>query len=213
VPRSRPLPREFGVYLVTDRHQTRGRPLVDCVEAALRGGVRAVQLREKDLTTRELVELGGRLREVTARQEAALLINDRVDVVLACGADGVHLPASSFDVCDARTLVGAERLVGLSTHAPEQVVAAERAGADFVVFGPVFDTPSKRPYGPPLGLAALALAASAVAIPVFAIGGITAERVHDVRAAGAAGAAVIRAILAAEDPEAAARAFVPSETR
>jgi thiamine-phosphate pyrophosphorylase len=213
VPRSRPLPREFGLYLVTDRHQTRGRPLVECVEAALRGGVRAVQLREKDLSARELMELGGRLRKLTVRHEAALLINDRIDVAMACDADGVHLAASSFDVCDARALLGPDRIVGVSTHAPEQVIAAEQAGADFVVFGPVFDTPSKRGYGPPLGLAALTHAASAVAIPVLAIGGITADRVHEVRAAGAAGVAVIRAILAAEDPEAAARAFASGETR
>jgi thiamine-phosphate pyrophosphorylase len=172
-----------------------------------------VQLREKDLSARELVELGGRLREITARERAALLINDRIDIAVACDADGVHLPTSSFDVCDARTLLGPDRIVGVSTHAPEQVVAAERAGADFVVFGPVFDTPSKRGYGPPLGLAALTLAVSAVAIPVLAIGGITADRVHEVRAAGAAGVAVIRAILAAEDPEAAARAFGPGERR
>ena len=206
--RSRPLPREFGAYLVTDRHQTRGRPLADCVEAALRGGVRAVQLREKDVSTRDLADLARGLREVTARHGAALLINDRIDVALACDADGVHLPAGSFEVRDARALVGAERFVGVSTHSPEEVVAAERAGADFVVFGPVFDTPSKRPYGAPLGLHLLKQAAGPVSIPVFAIGGITTARLEDVRAAGAAGAAVIRAILAADDPHEAAREFV-----
>jgi thiamine-phosphate pyrophosphorylase len=137
-----------------------------------------------------------------------LLVNDRIDVALACDADGVHLPAGSFDVRDARALIGAERLVAVSTHSPEEVVAAERAGADFVVFGPVFDTPSKRPYGDPLGLDLLKHAAASARIPVFAIGGITVDCLYDVRAAGAAGAAVIRAILAADDPEHAARGFV-----
>jgi thiamine-phosphate pyrophosphorylase len=213
VPRSRLLPREFGVYLVTDRQQTCGRPLVDCVEAAIRGGVRAVQLREKDLNARELLALARRLRDLTACEQGALVINDRVDIAIACDADGVHLPTNSFDVRDARTLLGPDRIVGVSTHAPEQVVAAERAGADFVVFGPVYDTPSKRVYGPALGIGALKRATLAVAIPVLAIGGITAERVPEVRAAGAAGVAVIRAILAAEDPEAEARAFLSAAKR
>ena len=119
-------PDPFAVYLVTDRRQTGGRPLIQSVEAALRGGVRAVQLRERDLSAAEMTHLGRQLREVTRRHGAALLINDRVDVALACGADGVHLPASSFAVPDARALLGPNRLIGVSTHHPDEVIAAYR---------------------------------------------------------------------------------------
>jgi len=146
-----PAPREFGCYLITDRHQTLGRPLIECVEAALRGGVRAVQLREKDLSTRDLFRFAQELRAITLQYRAALVINDRIDIALACDADGVHLPGQSFSVRDARQLLGKQRLIAVSTHRPEEVMAAELAGADFVVFGPVYDTPSKRPYGEPVG--------------------------------------------------------------
>ena len=192
------------VYLVTDRRQTGGRDLEPVVEAALRGGVRAVQLRERDLSTRDLLALATRLRALTSRHGALLLVNDRIDVALACGADGVHLPASSFAVRDARALLGPRRLIGVSTHHPNEVAAAAESGADFVVFGPVHDTPSKRPYGPPLGLAALRRAAAEASIPVYAIGGIDAAGAAEARRSGAAGVAVVRAILAAADPAAVA---------
>jgi thiamine-phosphate pyrophosphorylase len=203
---------KLGVYLVTDRGATGGRPLVDVVERALRGGVRAVQLRERGLEARALLDIAAELRALTARHDALLLINDRIDVALACGADGVHLPSHSFTVRDARTLLGTERLIGLSTHHPAEVARAAEDGADFTVFGPVFDTPSKRALGAPVGLDGLAAAAAAVtpratAFPVLAIGGVTAAEVPAARRHGAAGVAVIRAILAADDVEAAARAL------
>jgi len=196
-------PRDLAIYLITDRAQTNGRDLIEVVAAACRGGVRAVQLRERDLDTRSLLALARALRETTREHGALLLINDRVDIALACGADGVHLPANSFRVADARQLLGAERLIGVSTHSVEE---AARAGADFVVCGPVFDTPSKRPFGPPLGLDTLRRAA-ACAVPLIAVGGITATNATEVLAVGAAGVAVIRAVLAAPDPEGAARAL------
>jgi thiamine-phosphate pyrophosphorylase len=199
---------DFTVYLITDRRETRGRPLLATVEAALRGGVRAVQLREKSLGTRELQDLALALRALTARFEARLLINDRIDVALTCEADGVHLPADSFSVEDARRLLGEDRLIGVSTHRADEVSAAGRAGADFAVFGPVFATPSKEAYGGPLGLEALGAAAAKAAMPVLAVGGIDESRVAAVRSRGAAGVAVIRAILAAEDPERAAASLV-----
>lgn len=201
-----PAPATWGVYLVTDRAQTNGRPLLDVVGAALRGGIRAVQLRERGLTTRELLALAGQLRLLTRRYGAALLINDRIDVALACDADGVQLPGHSFAAAHARALLGPHRLVGVSTHAPAEVAAA--AGADFAVFGPIYDTPSKRRYGAPLGLAALAEARAAAGLPLFSIGGIDAERVAAVRAHGADGVAVISAVLAAADPAEAAAELV-----
>jgi thiamine-phosphate pyrophosphorylase len=199
-----------ALYLVTDRHQTRGRPLVDVVEAALRGGARLVQLREKDLPTRALVALATDLRSVTKRHGAALLINDRIDVVIAVDADGVHLPANSFSIEDARQLLGPQRLIGASTHSSAEAAAAGKAGADFVVFGPVFETPSKQVYGPPTGLDRLAETVKATDVPVLAIGGVTQERIEETLACGAAGVAVIRAVLEADDPAEAARSCLIS---
>ncbi len=166
-----------------------------------------MQLRERDLTTRALLALAEQLRELTRRCGAALLINDRIDVALACDADGVHVPARSFSIADARALLGRTRLIGVSAHAAEDVAAATAAGADFAVLGPIYDTPSKRAYGAPLGPAVLA-AARANALPLFAIGGIDRARVAAVRAHGADGVAVIRAVLAAADPAAAAAALL-----
>ena len=178
---------------------------MNVVEAALRGGVRLVQLREKDLPTRELVALATELRSITRRYEAALLINDRIDVAVAVAADGVHLPASSFSVADARRLLGPRRLIAVSTHSPEDAAAAGEAGADFVVFGPVFETPSKRAYGPPVGLERLSATVEATKVPVFAIGGITHDRIEAIVAHGASRVAVIRALLEADDPAEATR--------
>ena len=190
------------LYLVTDRHHCRGRDLLDTVEAALRGGVDALQLREKDLTTRELVVLGRQLRELCLRYGVNLLVNDRIDVAEAIAADGVHLPASSFRVKEAKRLLGPHRLVGVSTHSPEEAHRAAAAGADFVVLGPIYDTPSKRPFGTPLGIDGLARATHSARGPIVAIGGIDTKRAPAVAAAGASGLAVIRAILEADDPEA-----------
>jgi thiamine-phosphate pyrophosphorylase len=195
----------FSFCLVTDRAQTRGRPLEDVVRAALDGGVDAVQLREKDLLGAELLRLAEMLRAITARYGAALFVNDRIDVALAADADGVQLGRHGMPAAAARRIVGRDRLVGVSTHTPAEADAAARAGADFVVFGPVFATPSKAAYGPPRGIEELGAVARALAIPVYAIGGITAARVPEMRAAGARGIALISAVVAAVDPARAAR--------
>jgi len=197
----------FRLLLVTDRHATRDRPLVEVVAAALRGGVDAVQLREKDLDGGALYRLGCELRALCTAAGAKLLVNDRIDVALACGADGVHLPVRSFDPADARALLGAGKLIGCSTHSRDEAQRAAAGDADYVVLGPIFATPAKRPYGEPLGLDTFARVARSIALPVLGIGGIDAASAADVRASGAIGVAVIAAILAADDPEAAARAI------
>jgi thiamine-phosphate pyrophosphorylase len=194
-----------GLTLVTDRRATGGRPLLAVVEACLGAGLRAVQLREKDLPARELLQLATDLRELTARHQARLLVNDRVDVALAVGADGVQLPGAGLPPGAARRLLGPGRLVGVSTHSAAEVEAAALDGADFVLFGPIYDTPSKRPYGAPQGLTGLAEACRRSQLPVIAIGGVTAARVPELRDAGAAGIAVIRALLEAGDPAAATK--------
>ncbi len=193
-------PLGFRLCLVTDRQATAGRRLPAVVEVCLGAGLRAVQLREKDLPARDLFRLAAELRALTARHGARLLVNDRVDVALVIGADGVHLPGAGLPPAAARALIGRERLLGVSTHSAAAVEAAEAAGADFVVFGPIYETPSKRPFGDPQGLAALAVTCRQTPLPVIAIGGVTAARVPELREAGAAGVAVIRALLEAEDP-------------
>jgi thiamine-phosphate pyrophosphorylase len=197
----------FQLYLITDRKRTGGRRLLDVVEAALQGGVEMVQLREKDLPVAELLDLACALRQRCRHYGARLLVNDRADVALAAKADGVHVPVHSFTPADARRLLGPAALIGCSTHSLAEARAAADGGADFIVFGPVFDTPSKRAFGPPVGLSALAEVTREVSLPVLAIGGISAERIETVRKHGARGVAVVAAILEAGDPRAAARAL------
>jgi thiamine-phosphate pyrophosphorylase len=203
----------FRLYLVTDRRATAGRPLAPVLDACLDAGLPAVQLREKDLPAGELFRLAADLRALTGRHGARLLVNDRADVALAVGADGVHLPAAGLPPAVARRLLGPTRLLSVSTHSAEEVDAAAAAKADFVVFGPVYETPSKRPYGQPKGLDGLAGVCQRSRLPVFAIGGVTAARVAETRAAGAAGVAVIRALLEAEDPAAATKELLAATDR
>ena len=197
------MTRDCDLYVVTDRQLTGGRPLLTVVEAALRGGARAFQLREKDLTPRELYPLALEMRRLTRAYGARLLINDRIDVALAVGADGVHLTTVSLPAHVARQLLGPERLIGISTHNLAEARAAAEGGADFVVFGPVFFTLSKAPYGQPVGLDSLRAVRAAVKIPILAIGGVKKANLDQVLAAGAEGIAVISAIISADDPAAA----------
>jgi len=203
-----PNPVDFNLYLITDRRQAAGGDLVGAVRSALEGGVRAVQLREKDLSARELLPLARELRRLTAEFGARLLINDRIDVALAVGADGVHLGGGSLPAAEARALLGPQQLIGISTHHQNEIATAADDGADFVTFGPVWFTPSKAAYGAPVGLAALADACTNPALPVFALGGVTAPRLPELFAVGCRRTACIGAILAAPSPAAAARSFL-----
>ena len=203
------MPVDFTLYLITDRKQLpAGRGLVETVASALEGGVRAVQLREKDLSADELYPLALELRELTARHDARLLINDRLDVALAVEADGVHLGGHSLPVATARKILGPDKLIGVSTHRLEEVTSAQRDGADFVTFGPVYFTASKAVYGKPVGLGPLREVCAAAPLPVFALGGVNQERLPELRAAGCRHIALLSAILAADDPTAAAAAIL-----
>jgi thiamine-phosphate pyrophosphorylase len=198
--------------VITDRRRTGGRPLEEVVAASLEGGARLVQLREKDLGGRELLRLAQRLVGLAARFGAKVLVNDRIDVALAAEADGVVLPADSFPTGAARQLLGPSRLLGRSTHSPQEVEQAAAEGCDFALFGPVFSTPEKERYGPPQGLQRLALAAR-TRLPVYAVGGIGAANVAAALAAGAHGIAAIRAIMAATDPAAAVARLLEASQR
>jgi thiamine-phosphate pyrophosphorylase len=199
---------ELRLTLVTDRTQTRGRDVAAVVEECLAAGLPAVQVREKDLGAADLAFLCRRLLGPVRDTGAALIVNDRVDVALAVGADGVQRTSTSLPVEDIRAIAGGRLRIGASVHSLDGAVEAELKGADWVTFGPVYATPSKRPYGPPQGLDRLAAVAGRLRIPVIAIGGITPERVGDVRAAGARGVAVISGILGADSAADATRRFL-----
>lgn len=186
-----------SLYLVTNRHQTNGRPLLPLLEEALQAGVRLVQLREKDLDTRSLLKLATEVLHLTHSYGATLLINDRVDIVKSIGADGVHLPANSLPIYVARQILGTKALIGVSTHTPQEVSTAESQGADFIVLGPVYETPSKRNLGVPLGIQTVEKVARKCQTLLYAIGGLNPERVGEVRKAGAYGVAVISSIFGA----------------
>ena len=173
----------------------------------------ALQLREKDLDAHEVYALACRLREVTTRVGAPLLINERVDIAVASGADGVHLPVASIGATAARKLLGNDRLVGVSTHSAADLAAASGEGqADFAVFGPVYEPLSKGWYGAVQGSAALFQACKTGSLPVFALGGITPARVAELYAnaesVNLAGVATIGSIVGADSPRQAMRAML-----
>ncbi len=199
---------DFSLYLITDRHQTPGRDIPAVVEQALQGGVKAIQLREKDLPADEFHRLAMELRRITNLYGARLLINGRAEIARDVRADGVHLPEGVDSIRTARQTIGPERLIGMSCHSLNAARAAEAAGSDFITFGPIFLTRSKAAYGPPVGLKLLAEAAGNLSIPVFALGGINESNILQVLETGARGIGLISAIMAADQPRAAAANIV-----
>lgn len=190
---------DFRLYVITNRNLCAASSLTGVVEAACRAGVRTVQLREKDLAAGAVFNLAADLVKITRRTGARLLVNDRVDIALGLKADGVHCPEHGFPPSQARRLMGEETLIGASTHSLQSAQRARDEGADFVLFGPVFATPSKADHGDPQGLSALEDVSAAVDIPVFAVGGITPQRATLCLDHGAFGVAVVSAIMSAED--------------
>jgi thiamine-phosphate pyrophosphorylase len=198
------MPREFRkpiTYLVTSGETTSATTpsstgflaLLALVERAAAARVTLVQLREKNLSARTLYELAARAAQLTRGTGTRLLVNDRADIARAAGCDGVQLTARSLTASVVRRAFGPDFVVGVSTHTLAEARAARDGGADFAVFGPIFDTPSKRQYGPPLGLDALREAARALApFPLVAVGGVGEENAGDVLRAGARGLAAIR---------------------
>jgi thiamine-phosphate pyrophosphorylase len=195
---------DFRLYLITDRHQAGGRPLMEVVRRSLEGGVRAVQLREKDLSGDALYRLAAELRFLTSEFGARLIINDRLDIALAVGADGVHIGVNSLPVDVVRRVMGEGKIIGYSAHGIDEALRVQADGADFVTFGPLYPTPSKAAYGDPCGVKKLADAASILNIPVIALGGISPANITEALSAKIQGVAVISAILSAADPRGAA---------
>jgi thiamine-phosphate pyrophosphorylase len=203
---------ESRLFLVTDRHQTKGRPLVPLLQRVLTAAAPAIQLRERDLSARELVTLALEVQAVTASRRSQLLINDRIDVALALEGVGVHLRSNSLPVSVARQVLGTQRLLGISVHAVEEAVQVESQGADYIVLGPIYETPSKQMFGPPLGIHTLERACRLVRLPIIGIGGVTAARGREMRSAGAFGVAVITAVFGAADVESATRELLDAVT-
>ena len=183
------------------------RPLTDVLRVAAASGVRLFQYRDKQATMKEAYAQALALRQAATEVGATLIINDRCDLALAVQADGVHLGQEDLPLADARRLLGPEKIIGLSTHSPEQVSEAVALQPDYIGFGPIFSTATKTDHDPVVGLKGLRVARALTSLPMFAIGGIASQHVTDIIAAGANGVAVISAILTAADLEAAIRSF------
>lgn len=195
----------YDLYVVTDEAIGRGRTHTELARLAAAGGADVIQLRDKRLPGRDLLSAAVAIREITRDAGALFIVNDRLDVALAAGADGVHLGASDLPVGAARRIAPPGFVIGASVGSVAAAVRAAATGADYVALSPTFATGSKDDAGPGCGLATLSAVRAAVSLPLVAIGGITAANVADVIAAGADGVAVISAVVGEDNVTAAAR--------
>lgn len=192
------------LYAVTDRTWLGARSLTAQVEEVLAAGVTFLQLREKDLPFEAFLESAKQLKEIAARYHIPFVINDNLEVALACGADGVHVGQSDIVSKDVRALIGQDKILGISANTVETAVQAEKSGADYIGVGAIFGTSTKKDAGS-LSMETLRQICDAVAIPVVAIGGINEKNILSLKGSGVDGAAVISAIFAKPDPAAAVR--------
>jgi thiamine-phosphate pyrophosphorylase len=198
---------DWSLYLVTDPDLVGERPLLEVVAAAIRGGVRLVQYRDKHASTRTMVQTAAALVQLCRRMDVRFLVNDRVDVALAVNADGVHVGQEDMPVALARKLLGPDKLLGVSVHSAAEIRQAEQGGADHLSLSPVFATPTKPDHQTPLGLDGVRALAAVSRLPLIAIGGIQLDNAARVISAGVQGICVVSAIFADSDPEQAARAL------
>lgn len=201
------LRRQLRLYLVTDEALCRGRPLADVVAAAVRGGAGCVQLRDKHLGAREFLAQAMVLRNLLSPLGIPLVVNDRLDVALACGADGVHLGQGDISPDEARRLLPPQVFIGWSVETPADVARSASLPVDYLGVSPVFATPTKTDTKTPWGIEGLRQVRAMTSLPLVAIGGIHPGNARAVLDAGADGLAVVSALCAADDPEAAARSF------
>jgi len=196
---------KYDLYVITDSKLSRGRSHEEVARQAIAGGASIIQLRDKEASTRELVEVGARLRALTREAGVTYIVNDRLDVALAVEADGVHLGQDDMPARLARRLLGQGKILGLSATNLQEALQAEGDGASYLGVGPIFPTATKPDAAPAMGLEALAEVVRRVSIPVVAIGGITGDNAERVVSTGVDGVAVVSAVVSAPDIQAAAR--------
>ena len=196
---------DYSLYLVTDRGLARGRTNLEIVRAAVYGGATVVQLREKDCSTRDFIEQALTIKDFLKARGIPMIINDRVDVAQAVKADGVHLGQTDMPLEMAKGILGDSMIIGISAESLQDAIEAEKGGADYLGVSPIYATPTKTDTAPPLGLGGLRAIHKAVRLPLVGIGGLNKDNSADVIRNGAEGVAVVSAIVAANDPEAAAR--------
>ena len=198
---------DYSLYLVTDRDLARGRSTFEIVKAAVDGGVTVVQLREKHCSTREFIEQALAIKNFLKSRKVPLIINDRLDVAQAVKADGVHLGQTDMPLEMAKDILGDSMLIGISAESLDDAIAAEKGGADYLGVSPIYATPTKTDTAAPLGLAGLREIRRAVRLPLVGIGGLNQDNSAEAIRSGADGVAVVSAIVAADDPRAAASAL------
>ena len=190
---------DWRVYVITDSHRSRGRSAREIAEAAIRGGATAVQLRMKDEPARVILDIAREIASLCRAAGVTFIVNDRVDVAMIAGADGVHIGQDDLPAAEVRALLGPRALVGVSAATVEEAVVAERAGADYLGVGAVYATATKWDAGAPVGLSRLGEIRQAVGLPLVGIGGITLDNAAAVIRSGASGVAVITAVTHADD--------------
>lgn len=196
------------LYLILDPSVSPEKPLIEALTQAARAGVKVFQYRNKTAAMKEAYAEALPLRKLAAELDVLFIVNDRCDLALAVDADGVHLGQGDLPLDLARKVVGPDKLIGISTHNPDQVSAASEGKPDYLGFGPIFKPGSKQDHDPVVGIEGLRAIRALTSLPIFAIGGITVENVRDVMKAGANGVAVISAILKAPDITQAVRDFL-----
>lgn len=206
MPSKKKLCRSWKLYVITDRAGLAERSLENSVRLAIQGGADVIQLRDKKVGDEELLRTANALLKITRAHGVPLIINDRVGVAKASGADGVHLGQEDGSLADARKVLGERAIIGRSTHSPEQAERAEQEGFDYIGIGPIFATPTKL-NTTPVGLSLVAFASKNIGIPFVAIGGIDHANALEVKKAGGQCVAVVRAVMASKDPHTAAKAI------
>jgi thiamine-phosphate diphosphorylase len=201
---------DWRLCFIADSKAAAGRDILRLIGKAVAGGATIIQVRGKKWTSRDFLEMGVEAVQFLRPKKIPLIINDRVDIALACEADGVHLGQDDMPLPFAREIMGKKKIIGLSVSTPEEAEAAEEGGADYIGAGPLFRTSSKKDLGPLLGLEGLRKIRKKVKIPILAIGGISSTNAAEVISAGADGVAVISAIADATDPQKASSEIINS---
>jgi thiamine-phosphate pyrophosphorylase len=204
----KPTSQDYHLYLLTDPVLHKGYPVLEQIRLALEGGVGLIQLREKDLATGKFIDLACKALDMTRTAGAFLIINDRVDVALASGADGVHIGQDDMNLKDARRLLGRDKIIGVSVRSAEEARQAEQDGADYIAASGVFATDTKKDVGYALGRDSLQIIRNATSLPLIAIGGIKIENCAEVIKAGADGVAVVTGITMSKNIPETCRAFI-----